>query len=266
MPTSIVIHKTEIHKINRLLCLNDLHAASPLKGNAKKRPSMWLVNKHTKALISAAEAKSGNRNTGFENDLFADDFKVIRTVVGGKHAGTYAIEDLAIAYAMWLSAEFHLHVIHVFRGAIQSRANAKALRGMQAWQDSRESGKAQHGIKIEHLHELLMHIEEHHPDSSFLDDNPNHTIYTQYARMVKSVVGVKWNSRDDLSTDFLDIVKAIEKRCGSVIETEMKAGTDYHDIYDSCLEVSVTVFEALDGANTEPLAVQQASIFLGTVH
>ena len=264
MHASIVIDKTEIHQINRLYCLNDIHAASPFADDPNKRPSQWARRKQTKALAAAVEAGDLSAKTRLENDLFEDDFKAIRKVKGGGSPGIYTTEDLAIAYAMWLSAEFHLLVIRVFRAATTKAATAgayaRAVHDLESWQDARVTGKLAHGVEIAYLHELLQLIKESNPGSSYLNDSPTHNIYITYARMVKSVVGVNWSARDELSVDFLDIVKAIEKGCARIIKSGIDNEADYHDIFSECREKAATVFSAMDGGSVDALVEMQLSL------
>lgn len=80
--------------------LNALHRAS---GSANKdRPSLWLENKQTKKLI---EELSRNSRLGLEP---------VNSVKGGKTPGTFAAEQLAVAYANWISPAFYLKVINTF--------------------------------------------------------------------------------------------------------------------------------------------------------
>jgi len=71
--------------------LNDLHKAA---GKHKKHsPSYWLTNKQTSGLV----------------ELLSDTGIPVSTKKGGSNQGTYVCKELVYAYAMWISAEFHLH-------------------------------------------------------------------------------------------------------------------------------------------------------------
>ena len=78
-------------------CLNDLHKAAG--GENRHRPSIWTENNQTKELIEEI-SKAG--------------FPALTVVKGGNKAGTYVCKELVYAYAMWISAKFHLHVIQTF--------------------------------------------------------------------------------------------------------------------------------------------------------
>ncbi|MGT5975008.1 KilA-N domain-containing protein [Escherichia coli] len=77
-------------------CLNDFHKAS---GSEKRRdPHDWLRLKQTKELI---------------DELSTTGIPVL-VINGGSKRGTYVCKELVYAYAMWVSAKFHLHVIRTF--------------------------------------------------------------------------------------------------------------------------------------------------------
>jgi hypothetical protein len=88
-------------------CLNDLHQAS----GAEKRhiPSYWLALGKTQELVSEIEFGEpvGNLTTGIP---------VVKAIVAteGRAGGTYAVKELVYAYAMWINAKFHLHVIRAY--------------------------------------------------------------------------------------------------------------------------------------------------------
>ena len=77
-------------------CLNDLHKAAG--GERRNDPHDWLRLKQTAELIQELS------DTGIP----------VTTIRGGKVQGTYVCKELVYAYAMWISAKFHLHVIRTF--------------------------------------------------------------------------------------------------------------------------------------------------------
>ncbi|MBY8314957.1 KilA-N domain-containing protein [Vibrio fluvialis] len=98
MPNLTIMSK-EIRILNGLYSLNDLHKAS---GSAKKhQPHQFLRNDQTRDLISEID-RSANSRIAYE------------TYRGGKHQGTWVCKELVYAYAMWISARFHLQVIRAF--------------------------------------------------------------------------------------------------------------------------------------------------------
>jgi len=102
-------------------CLNDLHQASG--GQAKDRPSEFLRQKPCKELIEvleleAAEAEQKEGHKLWEIPTVKPVFPAVKTVEG-RAGGTYAVLEVAVAYANWISAAFHLKVIRTFI-AVQS--------------------------------------------------------------------------------------------------------------------------------------------------
>ena len=87
-----------------LLRLNDIHEAAG--GVVAKSPPRWLANKSTKDLIAA------------------DENLRVEMSQGGDNKGTYASEDLAIAYGMWISAEFYDQVIEAFKALVRGEIQA----------------------------------------------------------------------------------------------------------------------------------------------
>lgn len=76
-------------------CLNDLHKASG--GEDRHVPGYWLENRQAIELVAELET------TGIP---------VVKKT--GRNGGTYVCKELVYAYAMWISAKFHLEVIRTF--------------------------------------------------------------------------------------------------------------------------------------------------------
>ena len=100
--SNLTILNNSIRQSDNLYSLNDLHAAS---GNdPKHRPTYFIKNQQTQDLITEIER--------CENSNIA-----LKVVKGGRDLGlqgTYACEELVIAYAMWISPKFHLIVLRAF--------------------------------------------------------------------------------------------------------------------------------------------------------
>ncbi len=79
-------------------CLNDLHKAAG--GQKNHQPSNWLRTQQTQDLIA--------------------EIPHIRGIDQKKGVGTFAVKELAISYAMWISASFSLKVIRAY-DALQSQ-------------------------------------------------------------------------------------------------------------------------------------------------
>lgn len=107
--SNLAILNTSIRSYENLFSLNDLHVASG--GKDKHRPSFFIRLDTTKALI--AEIEKDNQHA----------LKIIR----GTNGGTYACEELVIAYAMWISPKFHLIVLRAFLAMHRNEPKQLAL-------------------------------------------------------------------------------------------------------------------------------------------
>jgi len=107
--SNLAILNTSIRTYENLFNLKDLHIAS---GNEKKHePNRFVRLDTTKALI--AEIEKDNQHA----------LKIIR----GTNGGTYACEELVIAYAMWISPQFHLVVLRAFLAMHRNQPQQLAL-------------------------------------------------------------------------------------------------------------------------------------------
>ena len=104
---SIIINNHAIRCVDGLYSLNDLHKASGSEN--KHRPTFFLQNDETKALIAEIDAQ--NYDVGFPTSKNTA-VKIIRG--RGKEQGTYVCKELVYRYAMWISAKFTLLVIRTF--------------------------------------------------------------------------------------------------------------------------------------------------------
>ena len=108
MTHSLSVLNTDIRIHDGLYSLNDLHRAAG--GEQRHKPGNWLRIDQTRELIKEIKQCS---------DMSTDP---IKTVNGGKAPGTYACKELVYAYAMWISAKFHLHVIRAFDALVTGQA------------------------------------------------------------------------------------------------------------------------------------------------
>jgi hypothetical protein len=86
-------------------CLNDLHKASG--GNEKHAPNRWLRYDHAKRLIEAFKRRYFAAYLGGEVETEVEPV----SVVPGRHRTTFAVLQLMLSYAMWISEDFHLDVV-----------------------------------------------------------------------------------------------------------------------------------------------------------
>ena len=112
MSNQLTILNTPITQIDNLFSLNLVHQSEG--GEAKHKPVLFLRLESTKALIAE-----------IESDGQTQAVKVLR----GTNGGTYACEELVIAYAMWISPKFHLIVLRAFLAMHKSESqNANQIQ------------------------------------------------------------------------------------------------------------------------------------------
>ena len=111
MNNAISIRQLEV-KMNSegMYCLNDLHKASG--GELKDEPSNWTRTEQFKELASE-----------ISNSANVQSWKKS----AGRYGGTYVCKELVYAYAMWISAKFHLEVIRVFDQQTQTKTELDCL-------------------------------------------------------------------------------------------------------------------------------------------
>lgn len=111
-PISFSILDNNIRVVDGLYSLNDLHKAS---GNDDKhQPTFFLRNQQTKDLIVEIETEIQSANLQSENKQLSEMRSAVKVINGGLQRGTYVCRELVYAYAMWISAKFHLLVIRAF--------------------------------------------------------------------------------------------------------------------------------------------------------
>lgn len=136
-------------------CLNDLHHASG--GEKRHGPSYWLTNAQTKELV--AELGGAGIPVG-----------PVATLNDGRNNGTYVVKELVYAYAMWISAAFHLKVIRAYDAMVTApqhlipQSLPEALRLAADLADQKAKVEAQLAIaapKVEALERFSNHEGKH---------------------------------------------------------------------------------------------------------
>ncbi|CAK0764186.1 putative DNA-binding protein [Gammaproteobacteria bacterium] len=109
---AIIIADVAIHQDGEgRYFLNDLHKASG--GESRHKPSEWLRNQQTQELV---------------NEIAKAGIPALASVKGGNAPGTFVVKELVYAYAMWISASFHLKVIRTFDAVVSGdMATAEAI-------------------------------------------------------------------------------------------------------------------------------------------
>lgn len=121
-PTTLDICNTQIRRDHAgRYCLNDLHKAAIASGVTKDiRPNEWLSLEQTGNLAEVLITEKPG-NTPIESKA-------------GRYGGTYVCKELVYAYAMWISAAFHLKVIRAFDALVSAppqQINPAELSRMQ---------------------------------------------------------------------------------------------------------------------------------------
>ncbi|AZO69987.1 hypothetical protein EJ067_01385 [Mesorhizobium sp. M1D.F.Ca.ET.043.01.1.1] len=105
----ILFKKTRIRvDENGLVCLNDIHVAAGYSKN--QTPSDWLALPGAKGAMTALLVK----NTGKSGVLSKDEIRSVYYTKAGKGGGTWAHENLALAYAEYLSPKLGVEIRDVF--------------------------------------------------------------------------------------------------------------------------------------------------------
>ena len=115
---ALVIANTQIRRdAAGRYCLNDLHQASG--GHTRHKPGNWLMLGKTRELIEEIESQQG---------VLEIQQAPVQMVNDGFANSTYAIKELvyAYAYATWISAAFHLHVIRAYDSMVTAAQAAAA--------------------------------------------------------------------------------------------------------------------------------------------
>jgi hypothetical protein len=103
---SLLVSNTPIRQdAEDRFCLNDLHQASG--GTLKHKPANFLRLDSTNELVEEINRCSEMRNA-------------INVKQGGTNQGTFVVKELVYAYAMWISAKFHLQVIRAYDALVTS--------------------------------------------------------------------------------------------------------------------------------------------------
>ena len=112
MSNQLTILNNSIRSFDNLYSLKDLHKISG--GEKKHEPYLFIRLETTQELITEIKSES--------------DCEPVKTI-RGTQGGTYACEELVIAYAMWISPKFHLIVLRAFLAMHKSESqNANQIQ------------------------------------------------------------------------------------------------------------------------------------------
>lgn len=116
MEPEIIVQKFDEDEIAFDLFKGDLMVnATEMAKPFGKRVRNWLRLNSTKALILALKDDRENEFKQLTSELFEE--KILQEK-RGHHGGTFMCEDLALAFAMWLSPQFHVWILKTVREII----------------------------------------------------------------------------------------------------------------------------------------------------
>ncbi|WP_234407458.1 KilA-N domain-containing protein [Pseudomonas bohemica] len=129
-------------------CLNDLHKAAVADGANKrtKEPGKFMATESFAEMVTELTTQ----NPG--------SLPVV--TIEGRNGGTYVARELIYAYAMWVNARFHLHVIRTFDSVVTGQLEAVEARHSRerarleapALTDAIKHGRLAAGKEIKHYH------------------------------------------------------------------------------------------------------------------
>ena len=119
-------------------CLNDLHRAAIVDGANKrtKEPAKFMATESFNEMV----LELTTQNPG----------SLPVATIEGRNGGTYVAKELIYAYAMWVNARFHLHVIRTFDSVVTGQM--EAAEGRQSREKARlESSAMTDAVKYTRL-------------------------------------------------------------------------------------------------------------------
>ncbi|MGQ0285816.1 KilA-N domain-containing protein [Pasteurellaceae bacterium 22721_9_1] len=134
--SNLTILNTQVRQIDNLYSLNDLHRVA---GNeSKHQPTFFIRLDTTQELVSEIQKEEPNTPA----------------VIRKNGIGTYACEEIALAYAMWISPKFHLVVLRAF---LKLHKNSTALS--TPYLTPEEQQQVQQAVSITHHRTGLSYAE-----------------------------------------------------------------------------------------------------------
>lgn len=122
----------------------------------------------------------------------------------------------------------------------------EALRQRQSseWQQSRLKGKMQRRDETDAIAEYLLPLAKKQAPDGTYSKRPS-MAYVNYSRLLNTVLGAKWDNREDLSWQYLNAVEAIERMICVTIKQEADKGVPYKTIYNLCKTNALTLVDLL---------------------
>ncbi|MBF0675564.1 KilA-N domain-containing protein [Pseudomonas sp.] len=187
--------------------LNDFHRAAVAGGENKrtKEPGKFLSATHAAELVDELTTQ----NPG----------SLPIVTVEGRNGGTYACRELVYAYAMWVSARFHLHVIRTFDSVVSARI--EQVNARQARDRARlEAPALTDAVKYTRL-SAGKDLKHYHFSNEF--DLINRIALGQPAKAYRAVNGIGQDAplRDYLTPCQIKCVEHLQRTNAALIEVGM---------------------------------------------
>ena len=145
--SDIIIRNTTIRMdAQGRYCLNDIHKAAG--GLDKDRPGHWTRNAKTQSYIKYLVKKTHSSCTNLSDSCTnLSDTIVVNPLVSfnSSHVGTYAVENLAIDYAAWISTSFKDDVYNAYKESIKK----KTVQAEQTIQELQHSMQTKQSVSLE---------------------------------------------------------------------------------------------------------------------
>lgn len=122
--------------------------------------------------------------------------------------------------------------------------NALNERMSSEWQQTRLKGKLQRRDETDVIAEYLLPLARKQKPEGTYAKRPA-MAYVNYTKLVKSALGAKWDSREELSHQYLSAVEAIERMICVTIKQQVEKQVPYKTIYNECKTNALTLVELL---------------------
>lgn len=227
-----------------LVCLTDMWRAQGSPAN--KEPTQWIRLPQTQALVQVLSQNMG----------LSHIYKSRR----GKSGGTYAIPDLAIAYAEHLSSEFHAWALNAVKERIEEEANPELAynrgreRAVKGWKRQGRSDDwiqdRVNGIENYKQHTAVLKAHGVRRDGrvngyAICADAINQQVLGCSSKKGQTILGVKKGLRDRLSRVQLTALSLAEALADNDIETNVLKGN--YPCRDACSRAAAQVAQATNG-------------------
>lgn len=108
--SNLTILNTTIRQIDNLFSLNELHRLSG--SESKHQPTFFIRLETTKDLVAEIQRQDPNN----------------QAILSKNGIGTYACKEIVIAYAAWISPQFHLVVLRAFLNQLENSQKTTEMR------------------------------------------------------------------------------------------------------------------------------------------